>query len=134
MLPTAAVENMKTLADVRGDSLARRTFAMQLPAGFAIVGSVLTLVGTYGVLSRRRRNSLSVLQWAASIATSASDHGARACVESRVVSSRTIRGHRIFASPANIRVSGRAKRPSDVDRMRIAFAMVAMFGCGRRPG
>src|SRR5580658_9414334 len=49
--PTAAVENVKTLEQIRGDSLASRTFAMQLLAGFSVVGSVLTLVGIYGVLS-----------------------------------------------------------------------------------
>jgi putative ABC transport system permease protein len=50
VLPTASVENMKTLEDVRGDSLATRTFAMRLLVGFAVIGSMLTLVGTYGVL------------------------------------------------------------------------------------
>jgi putative ABC transport system permease protein len=63
VLPTAAVENMKTLEDVRGDSLATRTFAMQLLAGFAIAGSVLTLVGTYGILSlsvASRRRELAI--------------------------------------------------------------------------
>jgi putative ABC transport system permease protein len=49
--PTAAVENVKTLEQIRGDSLASRTFAMQLLVGFSVVGSVLTLVGIYGVLS-----------------------------------------------------------------------------------
>jgi putative ABC transport system permease protein len=49
--PTVAVENVRTLAKIRGDSLASRTFAMQLLVGFSIVGSVLTLVGIYGVLS-----------------------------------------------------------------------------------
>jgi putative ABC transport system permease protein len=49
--PTAAVENVKTLDEIRGDSLAARTFAMRLLVGFSIVGSVLTLVGIYGVLS-----------------------------------------------------------------------------------
>jgi len=57
--PTAAVQNPKTLEQIRGDSLASRTFAMQLLVGFSLVGSVLTLVGIYGVLalsvaSRRR--------------------------------------------------------------------------------
>ncbi|MDZ4796572.1 MAG: FtsX-like permease family protein [Bryobacteraceae bacterium] len=63
VLPTAAVENMKTLEDVRGESLATRAFAMQLLAGFAIVGGVLTLVGTYGVLSlsvASRRRELAI--------------------------------------------------------------------------
>ena len=57
--PTAAVENVKTLEQIRDESLASRIFAMQLLVGFAVVGSVLTLVGIYGVLflsvtSRRR--------------------------------------------------------------------------------
>jgi putative ABC transport system permease protein len=57
--PTAAIENPRTLTQIRDDSLAARTFAMQLLVGFAVVGSVLTLVGIYGVLalsvaSRRR--------------------------------------------------------------------------------
>jgi putative ABC transport system permease protein len=63
VLPTAAVENMKTLDEVRGDSLATRTFAMQLLTGFSIVGSVLTLVGIYGVLSlsvASRRRELAI--------------------------------------------------------------------------
>jgi putative ABC transport system permease protein len=49
--PTAAVENMKTLDDIRSDSLASRRFAMQLLTGFSFLGSALTLVGIYGVLS-----------------------------------------------------------------------------------
>ena len=49
--PTVAVENMKTLEQVRADSLASQTFAMQLLVGFSVVASVLTLVGIYGVLS-----------------------------------------------------------------------------------
>ena len=49
--PTVAVENLKTLEQIRGDSLASRSFAMQLLVGFSLVGSVLTLVGIYGVLS-----------------------------------------------------------------------------------
>jgi putative ABC transport system permease protein len=57
--PTAAIENVKTLEQIRDESLASRIFAMQLLVGFAVVGSVLTLVGIYGVLflsvtSRRR--------------------------------------------------------------------------------
>ena len=61
--PTAAVENLKTLEQIRGDSLASRTFAMQLLVGFSLVGSVLTLVGIYGVLSlsvASRRRELAI--------------------------------------------------------------------------
>jgi hypothetical protein len=49
--PTAAVENVKTFEQIRDDSLASRTFAMNLLVGFSVVGSVLTLVGLYGMLS-----------------------------------------------------------------------------------
>jgi len=49
--PTVAVENVKTMEQIRSDSLGSRTFAMQLLVGFSLVGSVLTLVGIYGVLS-----------------------------------------------------------------------------------
>lgn len=49
--PTVAIENVKTMEQVRADSLASRTFAMQLLIGFSIAGSILTLVGIYGVLS-----------------------------------------------------------------------------------
>jgi putative ABC transport system permease protein len=57
--PTVAVEHVKTMDEIRVESLASRTFAMQLLVGFSVVGSTLTLVGIYGVLalsvaSRRR--------------------------------------------------------------------------------
>ncbi|OLD18401.1 MAG: hypothetical protein AUJ01_07655 [Acidobacteria bacterium 13_1_40CM_3_65_5] len=57
--PTVAVERVKTLDDIRADSLASRIFARQLLVGFSIVGTLLTVVGVYGVLalsvaSRRR--------------------------------------------------------------------------------
>jgi putative ABC transport system permease protein len=60
---TVAVENAKTLEEIRGDSVASRTFAMQLLIGFAVIGSVLTLVGVYGVLSlsvAARRRELAI--------------------------------------------------------------------------
>jgi putative ABC transport system permease protein len=57
--PTVAVEHVKTLDDIRADSLASRIFAQQLLVGFSVVGTLLTVVGVYGVLalsvaSRRR--------------------------------------------------------------------------------
>ena len=61
--PTVAVENVKTLDQIRGDSLASRTFAMRLLEGFSLAGSVLTLVGIYGVLSlsvASRRRELAI--------------------------------------------------------------------------
>jgi putative ABC transport system permease protein len=61
--PTAAIENVKTLDQIRDDSLAPRTFAMHLLTGFSLVGSVLTLVGIYGVLSlsvASRRRELAI--------------------------------------------------------------------------
>ncbi len=61
--PTAAVENVKTFDQIRDDSLASRTFAMNLLVGFSVVGSVLTLVGLYGILSlsvTSRRRELAI--------------------------------------------------------------------------
>jgi len=61
--PTAAIEDPKTLEQIRDDSLASRTFAMQLLVGFSVAGSVLTLVGIYGVLSlsvASRRRELAI--------------------------------------------------------------------------
>ena len=49
--PSVAVEHVRTLEQIRRDSLAARTFATQLLVGFALVGSVLTVIGIYGVLS-----------------------------------------------------------------------------------
>jgi putative ABC transport system permease protein len=61
--PTIAVENLKTLDEIRDDSLASRSFAMRLLIGFSIVASALTLVGIYGVLSlsvAARRRELAI--------------------------------------------------------------------------
>ena len=61
--PTAAIEHVKTLEQIRDDSLASRTFAMHLLTGFSAVGSLLTLVGVYGVLSlsvASRRRELAI--------------------------------------------------------------------------
>lgn len=61
--PTAAVENVKTLSQIRDESLASRSFAMQLLVGFSTIGSVLTLVGIFGVLSlsvASRRRELAI--------------------------------------------------------------------------
>lgn len=61
--PTAAVENIRTLDQIRDESLATRIFAMQLLVGFAVVATALTLVGIYGVLSlsvAARRRELAI--------------------------------------------------------------------------
>jgi putative ABC transport system permease protein len=61
--PTVSIENLKTLEEIRDDSLASRNFAMRLLIGFSIVASALTLVGIYGVLSltvAARRRELAI--------------------------------------------------------------------------
>lgn len=61
--PTAAIENVKTLEQIRDESLASRTFAMHLLTGFSAIGGVLTLVGIYSVLSlsvASRRRELAI--------------------------------------------------------------------------
>jgi putative ABC transport system permease protein len=49
--PTAAVEHVKTMEEIRRESVAPRTFAMRLLVGLSLVASALALVGIYGVLS-----------------------------------------------------------------------------------
>jgi putative ABC transport system permease protein len=49
--PTAAMENITTMEEIRRTSLAPRTFAMRLLFGFSVVATALALVGIYGVLS-----------------------------------------------------------------------------------
>jgi putative ABC transport system permease protein len=49
--PTVSVENVKSLEEIRADSVASRTFAMNLLVGFALVACLLATVGIYGVLS-----------------------------------------------------------------------------------
>ncbi|HRI13666.1 MAG TPA: ABC transporter permease [Verrucomicrobiota bacterium] len=49
--PTVSVESVKTLERIRADSVASRTFAMNLLVGFALVACLLAVVGIYGVLS-----------------------------------------------------------------------------------
>ena len=49
--PTAAVERVTTMAEIRRQSTAAQTFALRLLAGFAGVATLLAAVGLYGVLS-----------------------------------------------------------------------------------
>ena len=48
---SVSVENVRTLEQVREESLSSRNFTMRLLSGFSAVGCALTLVGIYGVLS-----------------------------------------------------------------------------------
>jgi putative ABC transport system permease protein len=61
--PTVSIENLKTMEEIRVDSLASHSFAMRLLMGFSIAASVLTLVGIYGLLSlsvAARRRELAI--------------------------------------------------------------------------
>ena len=49
--PTSAVERITTMTNIRRESVAARTFAMRLLIGFAVVATLLAVVGLYGVLS-----------------------------------------------------------------------------------
>lgn len=49
--PTSAVERITSMAEIRRESVAPRTFAMCLLIGFAVAATVLAVVGLYGVLS-----------------------------------------------------------------------------------
>lgn len=134
VLPTAAVENIKTLEDVRGDSLATRTFAMQLLAGFAIAGSVLTLVGIYGVLSlsvASRRRELAIR--AAVGAESRDIRGLIFGEGFRIIGSGVLAG--LIAAVALSRVletflfGVEATDPLTLGGVGILFSIVAMLAC-----
>ena len=47
----SAVEHVTTMAEIRRQSIAARTFAMRLLSAFAVVATLLAVVGLYGVLS-----------------------------------------------------------------------------------
>jgi putative ABC transport system permease protein len=49
--PTVAIENVKTLEQIRSVSIAPQTFALRLLIGFSALAFVLALIGIYGVLS-----------------------------------------------------------------------------------
>jgi putative ABC transport system permease protein len=49
--PSLAIARVKTLEQLRSESVAPQTFAMRLLLAFSFVGSVLAMVGIYGVLS-----------------------------------------------------------------------------------
>jgi putative ABC transport system permease protein len=49
--PTVAIENVKTLQQIRSDAVAPQTFILRLLAAFSFVACALALIGIYGVLS-----------------------------------------------------------------------------------
>ena len=119
--PTVAVENMRTLDDIRGESLASRTFAMRLLVGFAAVASVLTLVGIYGVLSlsvaaRRREIAIRAAIGAGrrDISAAGARRGVAADRRRRRVGHR--RRGRVVARAAVVPVRGQPCRSADARR------------------
>ncbi len=138
--PVVAVENIRTLEQIRGDSLASRSFAMQLLVGFSIMGSVLTLVGIYGVLSlsvASRRRELAIrsavgagqreirnLVFAEGFRLTAG--GVIAGVGLALVLSRVLRSFLFEVEPAD---------PGNLFVVGVLFAVVAALACwapGRR--
>ena len=132
--PVVAVENLKTLEDIRGDSLAPRTFAMQLLVGFSLVGGVLTLVGIYGVLSlsvasRRREIAIRTAVGAQNgdIRNLVFGEGFRliaggiiAGVAAAVVLSRVLRSFLYGVEPSD---------PVTLAGVGVLFAVVALLAC-----
>lgn len=132
--PTVAVENMKTLDDVRGESLASRTFAMRLLVGFAAVASVLTLVGIYGVLSlsvaaRRREIAIraavgagrrDIRRLVLGEAARLIGGGVASGIVAAVVLSRVLQSFLFEVSPAD---------PLTLAVMGLLFSAVALLAC-----
>jgi putative ABC transport system permease protein len=61
--PTVAIENVKTMVEIRNDSIAPSIFAMRLLAAFSATACVLAFVGIFGVLSlsvNARRRELAI--------------------------------------------------------------------------
>jgi len=61
--PTVAIENIKTMDQVRDDSVAPQLFISRLLVGLALAASLLAAVGIYGVLSfsvNSRRRELAI--------------------------------------------------------------------------
>jgi putative ABC transport system permease protein len=132
--PTVAVENVKTLEQIRAESLASRTFATQLLVGFSVVGTVLTLVGVYGVLSlsvasRRReiairmavgapRRSIRKLVFAEGFRLIAG--GVVAGIAAALILSRVLRFFLFEVEPSD---------PATFIGAGVLFASVALFAC-----
>jgi putative ABC transport system permease protein len=71
--PTAAVEHVTTLDEIRRESVAPATFAMRLLLGFAAIATVLALVGLYGVVSLAVGSRTKELAIRAAIGATAGD-------------------------------------------------------------
>ena len=125
---------MRTLDDIRGESLASRIFAMRLLIGFAGVASVLTLVGIYGVLSlsvAARRREIAIRA-----AVGAGRHDIRRLVlgeASRLIAGGVVSG--IVASVVLARVlqsflfEVSPADPLTLAVMGVLFATVALLAC-----
>jgi len=132
--PTVAVENLRTLDDIRGQSLASRTFAMRLLVGFAGVATILTLVGIYGVLTlsvAARRREIAIR---AAVGAGRGDIGRLVLTEaSQLIAGGIVSG--IIASVALSRMlqsflfDVTPADPLTLVVMGALFATVAMLAC-----
>jgi putative ABC transport system permease protein len=131
---TVAVENIKTLDQVRADSVATRTFATQLLVGFSIVASILTLVGVYGVLSlsvASRRREIAVRS-----AIGAQGHHIRRLVFSdafRLIAGGVVAGVIVAIllsrALATFLFGVESTDPATLLSVGILFAVVALLAC-----
>jgi putative ABC transport system permease protein len=132
--PTVAVENIRTLEQIRGDSVASRSFAMQLLVGFSVIGSILSLVGIYGVLSlsvASRRHEIAIRA-----AVGAGEREIRGLIFSegfRLIAGGLVLG--VLAAVALSRVlqsflfGVEAVDPATFAIVGLLFALVAMLAC-----
>lgn len=132
--PTVAVQNIKTLNQIRDDSWASQSFAMQLLVGFALVACLLTLGGIYGVLSlsvaaRRREIAIRTAIGAArtNVVELVMREGVRVVVVGLIVG--------LVGAAALSRILGaflfgvEPSDPTTLAVMALLFAAVALFAC-----
>jgi len=132
--PTVAVQNVKTLDQIRDDSWAARSFAMQLLVGFALVACILTLGGIYGVLSlsvaaRRREIAIRTAVGAAkgNVIELVMSEGVKVVAVGLIVGlvaasalSRTLGAFLFGVEPSD---------PATLVVMSLLFAIVALLAC-----
>jgi predicted permease len=132
--PTAAVERFTTMAQIRRDSVAERTFAMRLLVGFAVLATSLAVVGIYGVLSLSVGSRLKEIAVRKAVGAQSRDILRLILAEgSRMIAAGVVLGT-IVAALLGRALQGqlfevRALDPVSLGGAALIFAMIAVGAC-----